>query len=245
MIRLSALMLCIVLIAAGCQDPSTGPAGGGTVSLSVKTVNSTTMLQKQHPVFGTAGVGIDSLRITRARVVLRNIRFKNSDDSLTFRTLPMVLQLELNGAMQQIGVSGVPPRTYREIEFEVHRVENEDMAMVPPMDRPQFDDFLAGERYSIIIEGTVYPNGNSGEPFVFRSRVNEEQEFEFEPPIVISDTEPTVNVTMLIDTGRWFRTPGGSSILDPRVSDQEQTINENIKSSIRIFEDNDHDGEDD
>jgi hypothetical protein len=245
MIRLSAfiILLMMALLTAGCQDSSTIPTDFGTMSLSVKSISRTTVAAKAPLASGISGAAVDSIVINRARLVLRNIRFKNSDDSLTFRTTPMVVELQPTNVLQQIGVTGVPPRTYREIELEVHRVESTEVASLPPSERAQFNDFLAGNRYSIIIEGTIYSNGNMGESFVFRSRINEEQEFEFEPPIVIN--ESSVNVTMLVNTGLWFRSSDGTTLVDPRDPSQEDTIDHNLKSSIDIFEDNDRDGKDD
>ena len=144
----------------------------------------------------------------------------------------MVLLVSPGAPLQRIDVRGVPAGTYRELEFEVHRAA--------------FADFLSGERYSIIIEGTVYPTGGAlPSPFTFRSRLDERQEFEFEPGLVAADDQGPVNVTMLIDTGRWFRSADGTAVADPRDPAQSALIETNLRSSIRMFEDNDFDGKDD
>lgn len=93
---------------------------------------------------------IDSLRITRARFVLRDIKYKTRSDSSHFRAAPFVLELNLSSAIQDISVAEVPFGTYRRIEFDVHRINTNDVGSLPAFEQAQFQDFLAGDRYSII-----------------------------------------------------------------------------------------------
>lgn len=236
---------CAILL-AGCKDSPTSPAAGGTMKLSVLVVSGAPGAPKIAPAARASAAAVDSVVLTRARLVLRDIRFHTSDDSLDYRSAPMVLLLQPGAPLQQIAVQGVPPGIYREVEFEVHRVESTDVAAMLGAERAAFTDFLQGDRSSIIIEGIVYPAGGApGASFVFRSRMNERQEFEFSPGLVVDNAQVGVNVTLRVNAGTWFRSEDGLTFADPRDGTQAQLIENNLKASLRIFEDNDLNGEDD
>jgi len=188
---------------------------------------------------------IDSLQITRARFVLRDIKFKTQSDSSNFRSTPFVLELNLASAIQNISVVGVPFGTYRRIEFDVHRINKNDVSPLPVSEQLQFQDFLNGESdgYSIIISGTTY-TGGQGSTFTFKSRVNVKQKIDLVPEIVISELSPAVNATMLISSGRWFKSSSGV-LLDPSDPQNEEVVSDNLRASIKVFKDNDKDGSED
>ncbi len=52
----------------------------------------------------------------------------------------------MRGALQNVAVVNVPFRTYRRVEFDIHRIESSDLAGLPASERTRFADFLAGER---------------------------------------------------------------------------------------------------
>jgi hypothetical protein len=240
------LLGSLSFLVAACADSPTSASGGGTMRLSLKAISTPPAAAASRSLVPSAASAVDSVTLTRARLVLRDIRFHTSEDSLDYRTAPLVLTVQPGSPLQEVSVRSVPPGTYREIEFEVHRIESTDVASLLPVQRAPFADFLAGERYSIILEGTVYPAGDgSGVPFTFRSRINERQEFSFDPGLSVSETQDAVNVTMLVDAGSWFRSADGLSIVDPRDPSETDQIENNLKSSIRVFEDNDRNGEDD
>ena len=183
---------------------------------------------------------IDSLRITRARFVLRDIKYKTQSDSSNFRETPFVLELNLSSAIQDISVAGVPYGSYRKIEFDVHRIETNDVNSLTTADQLQFADFVAGERYSIIVSGTIYTGGQST-AFTFRSRVNAKQKIDMVPELLISQSSAGANATMLISSGAWFKSSSGA-LLDPNDGQNENTISDNLRASIKVFKDNNKDG---
>ncbi len=152
----------------------------------------------------------------------------------------MILDVNLASAMQTINVSDVPLADYVRIEFDVHRTESTEVMLLSPAEQAAFADFLAGERYSIIIEGTVYRTPQSDTTFVFRSKIDAQQKYEFVPPLSIQEATPMANVTMLLSSGSWFAGPAG--LLDPTDIANQSLIDENLKTSIRIFKDNNKDG---
>jgi len=86
----------------------------------------------------------------------------------------------------------------------------------------------------------------NGVPFVFTSDVSAEQETEFSPPLTVDGTTGT-DLTLFVDISTWFLVNG--ALVDPSQATDPQPlasqVKENIKASIRAFEDDDRDGEDD
>ncbi len=164
---------------------------------------------------------------------------------LVFHALLALREQDLHGYGIKKSVAGrsggaidVEPGTYDEIEFDIHKVSNDD-----PEDadfRAAHPDFIG---VTIRVQGTY-----NGTPFTYTTDLNEEQEFEIAPPLVIDENTGSVNLTIRFDLSQWFR-DGQGGLLDPATGnkggDNESLINENIKQSLEAFEDEDRDGEDD
>ena len=123
-------------------------------------------------------------------------------------------------------------------------MNNYDLDNFTPAERALFADFLAGERYSMIVDGMVFKNGTGGQPFTYRSRVNEEQKYDLNPPLVITSSNPNVTVTLRFSSKGWFLGLSGV-LLDPTDSSNQDIIDQNLKASIKVFRDNDRDGDED
>ena len=128
---------------------------------------------------------------------------------------------------QRVQTGGNLDGNYDEIEFELHKVnggDEEDAAFVAA--NPDFDGL------SIRIVGEF--NGN---PFVFTSDLDVEQEFDLNPPMVIDEGVSSTNVTVRVGLDQWFRDAAGS-LLDPATGNKggpnESLIKENIKQSIEV-----------
>ncbi len=227
----------VVGMAVGCGDSTSPPTQTGSLSLSAGYSTSPPSAYQKVGVVAA----VDSIKISRARFSLRDITFKGQEDSLNYITSPFILEVNLSGALQNVAVVNVAFRTYRRVEFDVHRVEPADLTGLPDGERARFADFLAGDRYSIIINGTVYPNGGGPQSFVFRSRINARQRIDLVPELVVSETSPIANVTILLSSANWFRNAGGV-LVDPSELQNESLISENLKNSIRVFKDNNRDG---
>lgn len=224
----------------GCSKSTEPSSTQGQISMTSKysTLSAPPASAYPHQAGGVATV--DSIRVSRARFLLRGIKFKTVTDSADFKSVPFVLELNLGGTVQDIAVANVPLGTYKRIEFEVHRLDSAEFAAIPDSEKAQFQDFMAGDRYSIIIEGTVYRTPESDTGFVFRSRIDAKQKIDLLPELVISEASTTANATMLISSADWFRS--GNILLDPTDSSNENTISDNLKNSIRVFKDNNRDG---
>lgn len=246
MIRPVALTVSIFFICAlfpvGCSNSTDVSSTDGQLSMTAKyTAASVSAAKMSSSVAATAGQAVDSIQVSKARFVLRDIKFKTQSDSSNFKSTPFVLELNLAGQMQEISSLTVPFNTYRRIEFDVHRIEQSEANKLPAAEQVQFQDFLAGERYSIIINGTAYLSSQPPKAFIFRSKIDAKQKIDLLPELVVNGADPSANVTMLVSSAGWFKSPSGA-LLDPTDVENESMISENLKSSIRVFKDNNKDG---
>jgi len=88
---------------------------------------------------------------------------------------------------------------------------------------------------SIIIEGQI-----DQQPYTFLSALDAEQKFEGS----FTFTSGPQNVTLNVDPSTWFG-GAGAARLDPRSASNKSAIENNIQTSMKVFEDDDHDGTDD
>lgn len=237
---LTAAMLAIVM--SGCKNTPTQPETG-SLSLSLRFLAKTPRAALPKSASANAFTAVDSIRLTRARLVLSKIELESEGDSAEFRSAPMVLELDLSGAMQTLGVIGVPFGAYNEVEFKIHRVDSADLAAIPPAEQTRFADFLPEPFASVILAGVTYANG-AGQPFVYRSDLNAEQEYTLTPPLLVSAINPAANLTINIDASNWFKDRNGV-LLDPADRNNESQIKNNVKTSFQVYEDDDRDGDDD
>lgn len=229
------VVLIFGIIAWGCDSSTDSKPTSGTMSMSAKYTTMTLAKVGQS-------VAVDSIKITRARFILRDIKFKSpKGDSSNFRTSPMILELNLNGSIQTVGSITVPFGTYSRIEYDVHRVEQPEISSLPTAEQAQFAEFLLDQRYSIIINGVVYNTGAAPDTFTYRSKVDAKQKVDFDPAIEVAETSPTVNATVVISSANWFRNQTGV-LVNPKDTNNEGTIDENLKASIKIYKDNNKDG---
>jgi len=95
---------------------------------------------------------------------------------------------------------------------------------------------------SVRVTGTY-----NGVDFVYTGRFDSEQEFDLNPPLVANETGGT-NLTLFVDLDKWFRDSSGG-LIDPATANAGQpnqgVVEQNIKSALDAFEDENHDGRDD
>ena len=84
----------------------------------------------------------------------------------------------------------------------------------------------------------------NGTPFTFVSRLDAEQEAEFNPPLVVDASGTATNLTIRLDVTTWFLS--GGSLINPATANpggaNESLVDENIRNSIKAFEDRNRDG---
>ena len=255
----SAAGLTFALAACNNDGSPTGPGANGpvaTVSLSVMVPSGgaapSAGLFAGTPL--TLTVGGHTLVIETADVVLREIELKRVDSSVSdcsaegpesedceeFESGPVLLPLPLDGSVEQQLAVQVDTGTYGEVEFKVHKVGDDALDMAFLQDHPGF------EGISIEVTGTW-----DGAPFTFTSDLDVEQEIDLAQPLLVTaadGTSPTAqtNLTFSVDVATWFVDPVSGDLIDPSTALEgganEGLVKENIKASIKGFEDDDHDG---
>lgn len=242
-IKRTALLLVALgaaSLVSGCNSSTQPPTSGQIVMASEYSREISGTLQA---VTQDAPSGVDSVAVTRIRIVLRDIKFKTQSDSAAFRTSPFVLELNLNGTLQNVSVADVPFGTYRRIEFDVHKVIAAEIAVLSPGEQAKFQDFLVDGGKSIVVDGRVY-RADGAHSFTFYSASNVNQKIELARALEVSEDYPVANVTMKVTAGDWFSDSKGG-LLDPLDSSDQNAISHNISGSIHVFKDTNRDGESD
>lgn len=271
-----SLALAIVAAAAGCSDGLTGPGldtggEGATVNLAV-SLRVAGAAASRSPLAPTLDIvledGANTLVISRAAVVLREIELElehddgcdddsrqgsnrgsgasassrrddDDDDACEEAFGPFLMEIPTDGSIAHVvSLRDVSPGVYDELEFDIHKLDDDseaDRAFVAQ--HPEF------RRISILVEGSF-----NGAPFVYTSDLNEDQEIDLIPPLVVGSAEEEVNVTLALDIASWFVRSDGS-LVHPSTANKggpaEDLVEDNIEDSIEGFEDDDRDGHDD
>ena len=234
-----------LLGAAACDATGTGRV---PVSISFSGQAPAAAAANMLSADVTIADGGNTLVITKAQIILREVELKrtsstqcmddstsvdsSNDDCEELSIGPFLVDIPVTDNTVTSMTATVPPDTYREIEFEVHKLGDETAAeRALAAAHPEFGV------NSVRVEGTF-----NGTPFVFFSDVNVELELEFGVPVVI--TEENHNVTIQFDLRRWFR--NGSTLINPATANKggpnESLVRENIKMSILAFGDDDRNG---
>ena len=257
-IRFPILALTALATLAGCSDDPSAPEGTVPVRLSVavaSTVPITLSPVSTPPVARseTFTDGTNELVIDRAALVLSEIELEGSmsdcdlaasddegsddDGCEEFDAGPFLLELPLDGDVEQVLEVFVAPGMYSKLEFELDKVDDDDAAESAFLqDNPDFDGI------SVRVEGTW-----NGEPFVYVQEVDAEHELYLDPPLEVADGGEARNLTLRLDISGWFM--DGDMLVDPSTAlagqPNEELVEDNIERSFELFEDDDRDGEDD
>jgi hypothetical protein len=250
-----ALVALILSAAVACSD-TTGPNGDNgnetpTINLAI-AVGGSTAAPARAPSFDIVmSDGTNTVELTRVAIVLREIELKlqedddcedsssgDNDDCEEFEVGPILLELPLDGELQQlVTLENVTPGVYDELEFDIHKPSDdsaEDLAFL--LANPEFEDV------SIWVDGRF-----NGIDFTYLTDLNEEQEIDLVPPLVI-DGATSTTVTLLLHLENWFK-EGNGTLIDPASANDggpnENLVRDNIRDSIEGFEDEDRDGRDD
>jgi hypothetical protein len=255
--RLSVLAggFALALALTACSgDDLLSPPDAGRISFSVVVPTTSSASASLAPAFDLEQTdGTNTLVLEEVQLVVHEVELEGEDDECEedsadsgdseddgddceeFEAGPFLVDLPLDGQVETILAIDVPAGTYDELEFEIHEPEDDDQEFVN--DNPAFADI------SIRASG-VY----NGAPFVFTSDLDEEQEVELSPPLVVEEGAQPTNLTLEIDVATWFVGPDGE-LIDPSTANDdgpnESLVEDNIEDSFEGFEDDDEDGDDD
>lgn len=253
-LRVSGSIALPLLVAlSACGDGATGPdaTADGRARVTLSAVSTQVVVGGGGAATAAAAALLtdgqgNTLELTRVALVIREIELERQfdeceDDSSNnceeFEVGPFLLELPLDGGVIGIGDVEVPAGIYDELEFEVHKPSDDtpdDLAFLEAY--PEFKDV------SIRVEGVF----NGGDPFIFLQDLNEDQEIDLDPPLEVTAELLPLNLTLELDVSLWFRDASGT-LVDPvsanKGGENESLVEENIKRSIELFEDDDRDGQ--
>ena len=150
---------------------------------------------------------------------------------------PVLIDLPLDGTTAVVLDAFVPAGTYKRLQARLHAVKPGDEGVA---------DFLAAhpefEGISVKVVGVFTDAGGAAHDFTFTSDLNVVSAINFETPVTVD--AGTTNLTINVDVGSWF-TSGSGAVIDPTNADTQSAIEKNIRRSLRAFEDDDHDGDED
>ncbi len=270
--RTSALAL-IALIAA-CSGEGAGPSGTTQVTFHLTTRAAASIPGPIALLSDTLTDGTNALVLDQVQLVLRDIRFKPEDDdgcedhdsdtgdldddSLivaashgdddhadedgchSFNAGPYLLDLPLGPEVTRAFSVAVDTGTFDELRIKLHKPRDDSG---DPRDIDFINQHPDFNKISIRATGSF-----NGQPFVFETDVNAEQEMEFDPPLVIADSVTNVDVTIRVDLTGWFAN-GAGGLVDPATANKggpnDHLVRDNIKDSFRAFRDDDRDGHED
>ena len=231
------------LALVACDSTNTGREGM-SVSFSTKAAPVAAVASDPSAPFAiTVTEGANTLVITKAELVLRELELKLANGSACatgtvedsceeIQIGPSRIDLPTTDVILSPISATVPAGTYHEIEFDIRRpgTDPADVAFVAA--NPQFNNV------SIRVEGTF-----NGAAFTFTSQLDQEVQIDFNPPVTIA--AGTNNVTIAMDLRSWFRNSQGV-LINPATANpgqpNESPVTARIKASLRAFEDDDKSG---
>jgi hypothetical protein len=237
------------LVTVGACGDSGGPSSQGQVSLNAATQVAPASADALALV-GTPETfsdGTNSLVVTGVQLVLREIELHKAgitsecapaldDDCAKLEVGPVLLDLPLGtaGSVRTFNVA-LEPGSYDRVEFELHKPSpSSDAAFVAA--HPDLDGV------SVRVTGTY-----NNQEFTYTGDFNEEQEFDLVPGLTVTETG-TADLTLFASLDLWFRDSAGN-LVNPISANaggpNQGLVEQNIKSSLDAFEDENHDGRDD
>lgn len=232
-IKLAAISACCALYLTSCSD-SSSPEGTGTVEMGAQVTNSSVTYSgiKRDGGAVQGGSNVDSVTIDRVRILLSRLKFKRSDEDTSggrdVKTGPAVVVFE-EGTIKTIFKEAIPVGTYDRVKLEKHKFSSSEANQYK--DDPTFGDFAYPDRLTLIIDGSVWSNGEE-KPFTFTDDATENLWINFEPSLTVAEGE-TTTVDIYFDGKQVFL--ADDTILDPFVAKDRSELSKNLKKAFKIL----------
>jgi len=224
------VVLTTLVCMTSCQngtDPSDEPRLEMQTEMTANTVTATG--GKQQVV--TGGRLIDSIRIHRTRILISRIKLHTAEDleddnkGKDVKVGPAIIDFT-RGKVSTLFSTPIPVGRYEKIKLEMHKFSSSDA------DRYRadgtFGPFVAPERVTLIVDGTLYVNGVA-EDFTWTDDQTSNLWIKFSPFIEVTSSS-TTSVVLNFDPVVAFRS--GGSLLDPKQSDIKDILRARLWSSL-------------
>jgi hypothetical protein len=245
------------LVACAADTTAPGVAGPRSMTVSFATSGSATGSASLASLVSGSAAATDSIRITRAQLVMARLELERSgasctseevagdddrdyddhDDCEELELSPTVVDLPVDSTVSNKLQVSVPSGTYSALEATIGPVKTKR--------GKGSTAFLAAHpdlaNVSVRVEGTF-----NGKAFTYTGSPRAEFETSFNPPIVVDSSG--INVTINVDLRTWFKNRAGDYI-DPSTANgngaNAALVADNIRRSFRAFRDDDRNGHDD
>ena len=166
----------------------------------------------------------------------------SDDESCEIEQGPFLVELsgsDLRAGTHPMFDASVPAGTYEEIALRIGTLSAEQAAQAPVEAQRAALSELAGQHASVVVLGTM-----DGSDFTFAAPLDVRQEREGS---ITVDPRGGVDLTFTLSPSGWFTAADGLSKLDPTSTDPAvlDAILANVRASLRLVHDEDHDGSDD
>ena len=262
----ASLLLLIATTVTSCGSDSSG--GTGLVNMQVSTLTPSSMSARAGgPTFSGAGadpvtieLGGDQITLDQVELVLRKVKFQGvgpgacggsasmdiegeTEECGEFRAGPTLLDLPLGESVVQTFSATVPTGSYDRVQLQIHRPTNNNEDADFLTEHPDFDGV------SIRASGTYQPAGNpTPVTFTYTTDLTSVVNVQLESPIEVAEGG-TLDVTLNVDLSGWFADHAAGRLIDPAQAldgqPNESMVEQNIRQSFHVFEDENHDGTED
>jgi hypothetical protein len=245
----SALLLApVALLLTACD--ATAPKASQRINLSATIGSAQSSLSGPARDVIVSGSG-GTVRITSAQVTLSHIKLAN-DAACSSAT-----DDETNDATDASDANEGPeanePDDDNNDEHDCEPVRIDPVVVDLPLDgttRVVLDALVPAGTYTgvraklenVNVAGVFTDASGTDHPFTFTSDVEAELSLEFAAPVTVDAS--TTNLTVDVNVASWF-TDASGAVIDPTNSANQEAIEHAIRASLRAFEDDDHDGNDD
>lgn len=231
---IALILSCVAtaIIAVGCSDSPTD-SEDATVSMQAEMTTKVVTGTRQKGTSLTAGALVDSLKVTRVRILISELKLHRDkeNDTAGDRTVkigPNMIDIDTSG-VRAFASGTVPSGAYDKVKFEFHRLSSSEVAQY--LNDPIFSEFVTNERSTFVINGSVFVDGVET-PFVYKSDATANLSYKFEPAITLNGGTQA-RIVFQVDPIVVFK--DGGKVLDPRDPSNESKIDNAIKSAIKAL----------
>lgn len=237
------------------NNPPAGNSTNGNVSLAILGSGAATQLSATSvKVLGKGGAPIGVLRLTRAQIALKGIKFRQGKEDAEERETfsgPYAVDLLSNSTIPSLSKIALSPGEYKDVQLQIHRLEANQITGISSAN-PLVDN-------SIYIEGDYIPTVGSSVHLVIKVDVSEEFSL-FEEGSTAGgakiDAGSNLSIIIAFRLNHWFDFSNqsydfsdlsGSAVTIDSKGDAigkgiQEILKEKIKNSADFGEDKDADG---
>lgn len=184
------------------------------------------------PVSGPQPGIVDSLVVSRVRLLVRHVQLhqEGKEVSSGFQPVQMepVVLTASAGWTNAAQVQHFPTATYDAVQCELYRLSDAEAQQYT--DHPDFGEFAGIERYSVIIEGTMY-KGEEVVPFHFATALAQQLWLIFDSPLGVPRGS-TSDIALSVRIPSIFLT--GEGIVDPTQTSNRAFIESKLLEALRV-----------